>query len=276
VESTEASSVTGNDRSDAPQGEAKPFIAFYGTARPLVRLAPAPRWRAWINEMEERWANRCLPLVMSNEAGWVLLNPVAFEAAWSGDNRTSGVTIEFAAEDFPHPLPVESHFGYGIITWSVPFIFRTPPGYNLLARGPANWPKDGICALEGLVETDWSVASFTMNWKLTRANHPVRFEAGDPYCMVVPQRRGELESFRPELRKLKSDPALHAATTQWAKSRHELNVRKFLAEYSLDFADDKGAWERHYYRGMTRDGEKAPEHQTQLRLPDFTEPESQQ
>jgi hypothetical protein len=35
-----------------------------------------------------------------------------------------------------------SHFGSGILTWNVPYLFRTPPGYNLLVRGPANWPKD--------------------------------------------------------------------------------------------------------------------------------------
>src|SRR3712207_8402233 len=38
-------------------------------------------------------------------------------------------------------LPARSHFGSGILTWNLPFLFRTPPGYNLHVRGPANWDR---------------------------------------------------------------------------------------------------------------------------------------
>src|SRR5262249_11468483 len=155
--------------------------------------------------MEDMWANRCLPLLVANQGGWVLLTPVPFEATWSGEPSPSGTTIEFS-DELPHPRPVASHFGYGIVTWAVPFLFRTPPGYNLLARGPANWPKDGISPLEGLVETDWAVTTFTMNWKITRPDVTVRFEEREPFCMIVPQRRGELEAFRPRFEELGDHP----------------------------------------------------------------------
>src|SRR5437762_4883338 len=140
-----------HDRSDEPMvdretpavdpttaiDDARPeLVAFQPAGAPEVALAPAPRWREWINEMEDRWANRCLPLVVANEAGWVLNNEHAFVAVWTGEPSTAAVTIEFD-EDLPKPHPVQSHFGYGIITWAVPYLFRTPPGYNLLARGPA-------------------------------------------------------------------------------------------------------------------------------------------
>jgi hypothetical protein len=218
--------------------------------------------------MADRWANRCLPLVVANEAGWTLLNELPFVATWNGEPTPSGVKIEFD-EPPPPPAPVQSHFGYGIITWAVPYLFRTPPGYNLLARGPANWPKDGVNALEGLVETDWSVATFTMNWKLTRSGHPVRFEKDEPFCMVVPQRRGELESFEPVIRGLEGDPHTREGTKAWAESRHQAEVRKFLAEYSGEYAEERAAWERHYYKGTAPDGRKAPAHQTRLQLREF-------
>jgi hypothetical protein len=48
--------------------------------------------------------------------------------------------------------PAMRHFGHGILTLHLPFLFRTPPGWNLLVRGPANRPKDGAAPLEGLVE----------------------------------------------------------------------------------------------------------------------------
>jgi uncharacterized protein DUF6065 len=76
--------------------------------------------------------------------------------------------------------PASSHFGSRILAFNLPFRFRTPLGYNLQVRGLASWPKDGAYPLEGILETDWTVSTFTMNWKLTRAELPVAFEAGEP------------------------------------------------------------------------------------------------
>jgi hypothetical protein len=89
-------------------------------------------------------------------------------------------------------------------------------------RGPANYLKDAVYPLEGVVETDWSAASFTMNWKFTRKLLPVRFEVDEPICMIVPQRRGELESFAPELRHIDSDEKLRRNHDVFLRSRDEL------------------------------------------------------
>jgi hypothetical protein len=220
--------------------------------------------------MDDRWANRCLPLLMANEGGWTIMNEHAFEVVWDGGPAAESLTVRFDDPDVPTPPPVQSHFGYGILTWAVPLLFRTPEGWNLLARGPANWPKDGIAPLEGLVETDWSVATFTMNWKLTRPGLPVRFEADEPFCLVVPQRRGDLESFTPRFRRFADDPETREATKVWSDSRHDAQVRKFLAEYSAEFADERASWQQHYFRGTSPDGSAfSSAHQTQLRLPSF-------
>jgi hypothetical protein len=250
--------------------ETVPLIAYQLSKDRAPTLAPAPRWRSWMNETHDRWANRCLPLLIANEAGWVILNRDAFEATWNGANDSSGTTLEFDAGSVPAPRP-ESHFGYGIVTWVIPYLFRTPPGYNLLARGPANWPKDGATALEGLVETDWSFATFTMNWKLTRPTHPVRFEVGEPICMIVPQQRNDLRRFSPEIRDIRSDAEAWQGAGQFAEKRHELAVQKFLARYALDFEEAKEAWQRDYFKGLSPDGSAAPEHETQLRLPPFAD-----
>jgi hypothetical protein len=249
------------------------LTAFYGSPRAALEIVPAPRRRAWMNAMPDRWANRCLPLLVANEAGWVLLNRFAFQATWTGEDHPRGVTIEFADDNVPMQRPVRSHFGSGIITWGIPYLFRTPPGYNLLARGPANWPKDGACALEGIVETDWAVATFTMNWKLTRPGHTVAFEAEEPFCMIVPQQRGEIEAFRPAFREIRSDPSTYAASRHWAEGRDKVQVRKFLGEYSQALEAERTAWEGHYFRGLFPDDTPAPEHQTRLTLPEFEEPD---
>ena len=225
-----------------------------------------------MDETETRGANRCLPMLMANEAGWVLPNSHGFTAVWDGGGSRDSLRVAFDAPDGRLPRP-ESHFGHGIITWTIPYLFRTPPGWNLLVRGPANWPKDGATWLEGLVETDWSVATFTMNWKLTRADHPVRFEEGEPICMLVPVRRGMLESFAPELRDIREDAELRDGFERYAESRHRLGVEKFLGQYSDDFKHSRLAWEQHYFRGVTPDGRPAVEHETRTRLAEF-EPSS--
>jgi hypothetical protein len=224
-----------------------------------------------MDDAVDRWPNRCLPLLVANEAGWVLLNPVRFRATWNGDPGPDGVTIEFVDSE-PRPHPVSSHFGHGIVTFGIPYVFRTSPRWNLLARGPANWPKEGIAPLEGLVETDWAFANFTMNWKLTRTNYAVEFEQDEPFCMVVPQRRGDLESFRTEIRQLSSDPGTKAEFDVFEENRERMQVNKFLSMYSREYESYRTDWERHYYKGLAPSGAPADEHQTHIKLSEFEDP----
>ena len=83
------------------------------------------------------------------------------------------------------------------------------PGFDLIAQGPVNRPKDGISPLSEIIETDWAPYTFTMNWAFTRKGVPVHFKAGEPYCHIIPVRRGEIETFEPELRPISEQPELH-------------------------------------------------------------------
>ena len=150
-------------------------------------IHPAPRKVRLMNDTQGGFPYHCLPLVMANQAGWILTSGRTVLATWTGGSTPEDLTVESPEGEDP---PASSQFGHGILSWEIPYVFRTSPGYNLLARGPANWWKDGAVPLEGLVETDWSVATFTMNWKLTTPGLEVRFEPDDPICMLVPQRRG--------------------------------------------------------------------------------------
>lgn len=246
----------------------KPHLIALSFSQPLVPIVPAPRRRTWMDEARNHWPNRCLPLLVANESGWALLVTHRFRAIWNGAEEPGGVRIEFDGEE-PRPVPVSSHFGYGVITFRVPYIFRTPAGWNLLARGPANSPKDGVGPLEGLIETDWACANFTMNWKFTRADHWIEFNNGEPFCVIVPQRRGELETFQPEIRDLSSDPVVASEFEAFASNREHVQVRKFLAEYSRDFDEYKNAWEGQYYRGLSPTNKPAADHQTKRHLPPF-------
>ena len=248
-----------------PELETAPLLTAYViNASVSLPLLPAPRARPWMNATNERFANRCLPLLIANQAGWILVSGHSLRVSWNGRNDIGGVTVEYLKGG--PPFPASSHFGYGIVTWNVPYLFRTSPGYNLLVRGPANWPKDGIAPLEGVVETDWSAATFTVNWRLTRANHPVSFEEGEPICMLVPQRRGELEAFRPEVRPLDDDPALAERYHGWSGDRAAFNAA--LAVPGSEAV--KRGWQKHYFQDVSLDGSSAPTtHQTKLALRPF-------
>jgi len=228
-------------------------------------IRPAPVERAWMDATDRRFAYRCLPLAMANQAGWIVTGGSSVTATWNGGDDPDDLLVQ--SDDAEEPAAT-SHFGHGILTWEMPFLFRTPPGWNLLVRGPANFFKDGASPLEGLVETDWAVATFTVNWKLTRPKKRVRFEADDPVCMLVPQRRGELEAFRPAIKPLASEPALRRHFGAWSRSRLRL-VRR-LEDPSWPPARPT-TWQLHYLRGTSPSGASADRHQTRLRLAPFVE-----
>lgn len=228
----------------------------------FLKIVPAPTERDWMDDKTHGWANRCLPLRVANQAGWHILNDSEFVAEWSGQDELASVRISFKPGNSSQF--VKSSFGYGILTWYLPYLFRTPPGYNLLVRGPSNCAKDGIAPLDGLVETDWAVSTFSVNWRFTRPFHKVKFGRDEPICAIVPQRRGELESFAPEVRNL--DGELLAEFRHWLESRQRLVKEK-------EKHGGGRQYEAHYTRGETVTGNKAPEHQTKLALAEFVERE---
>lgn len=255
---------------DTAASAGNPSIAAYGLGPdPSVRLAAASVTREWILNTHGRFAQRCLPLLIANQSGWTLQNPVPFRVTWDGSDGQLGLKME-GVDGAATPTHVTSLFGYGIISWTVPYLFRTSPGYNLLVRGPANLPKDGIGALEGVVETDWAVASFTMNWKFTRANVPVLFDRDEPFCMLVPQRRGEIESFQPTSQPLSTNSELDAQHRAWDESR-KLSILMKRAAVVLSGPEHPDAlqWEGHYFRGTSPGGATAAEHQTRLKVREF-------
>ncbi|PJF42537.1 MAG: hypothetical protein CUN55_09930 [Phototrophicales bacterium] len=162
-------------------------------------------------------------------------------------------------------LTASSTFGYGIVTFDLPYLFKTPAGYNLQVRGAANYVKKGIQPLEGIVETDWLPMPFTMNWKITHPNEMIVFDVGDPICMIVPCRRHEIESFNTQWGHLSDLPEQEELTLEWQASRTH-----FLVEGNKNpELIAKHAWQGNYFRGRLRPNEQADifeDHQTKLRL----------
>ena len=169
-----------------------------------------------MDSLLEGFAYRCLPLVMANQYGWEILSTHHIRATWDGTSKIEGLRVENLSGD--GPLHCHSHFGGGVLTFQIPFLFRTPEGWSLVARGPTNNPKDGIGALDGIVETDWAHATFTMNWRFTRAG-TIEFTIGEPICLIFPIQRGALELFCGEIRLLEAEPEFEKDYKEWSDSR---------------------------------------------------------
>lgn len=248
------------------------------TAFPLrngdsMSIIPAPRQRKIFTGLSASAAKRCLPLMLANEAGWLLLNPVAFTVTWNGDEDVGSLHVAYEDRQ-PATSIVADAFGNGVLSFRIPYLFRTPPGWNLLARGPANYVKDSVAPLEGLVETDWSTSPFTMNWKITRPDTPVEFAAREPICMIVPQRRHDLEKFSPVLKDVRDEPEVHGQLNRWHANRAEQLRRSFLFRNGRLAVDDNQPDALQYLRGLYPDDSPAPEHQTKLVLRPFSDPRS--
>src|SRR5690348_7891408 len=170
-----------------------------------MHIRPARATRAWLDATPERYGYRCLPMTMANAHGWEIYTPGGFWAMWTGGQSSSDVQIRIDPDMPPGHAPV-SIFGSGTFTLHTHGIFRTPPGWNLWVQGPVNDPKDGATALSGVIESDWIVMTYTMNWQLTRPGHWVHFKAGETISHIMPVQRGSIEQWEPELVPMRDDP----------------------------------------------------------------------
>jgi hypothetical protein len=240
-------------------------LIFYAIGEGGAPLRAAPATRPWMDETSDAFAYRCLPLNIANAHGWEFLTPGAFSARWDGGSGSNAIDIRSSAGVHARPTSI---FGHGVLTFHVNGIFRTDPGWNLFIGGSPNSPKDGIYPLNGVIETDWSPYTFTMNWRFTRADHWISFEEGEPFCFVFPVQRGVLEAVEPEIVDLANNPALKAEHAQWSLERRSFSDWLMVKGSS----ESKMRWQKRYYRGLNmQDEQGVPDHQAKLRLPEFVD-----
>lgn len=226
-------------------------------------IRPAALDRVWMNATDQRFAYRCLPLNIANTHGWEILCPSPFTAIWGGEPEPGSVLVTPGSGG---PPPAVSHFGAGMLTFHLGCIFRTEPGYDLVVQGPVNSPKDAIAALTGIVEADWTSFSFTMNWMFTQPEIEVEFAAGEPFCHIYPIRRGEIETFEPEILPLASDRELQGRFKAWSAGRRLFN--RELGQPGSDAQAQR--WQKHYFRGIEVTGQPGPtDHRTALKIRPF-------
>jgi hypothetical protein len=237
------------------------ITAFEVVEHPMA-LRVAQRNRDWMDTLPERFAYRCLPLTMANQVGWEILNPVPFTARWNGKPGLDAIDIRFHRE--PSEL-VGSHFGHGVLTFTLGYLFRTTKVHNLWVRGPSNRPKDAIAPLEGISETDWSPFTFTMNWQFTRRRRKVTFEEGEPICTIVPYPRHYAGKFEAERCRIGSDRSVYQQYVDWRNDRLAFN--EALKQPGSAAREER--WQRKYMTGRDMEDRVFEGHETKVRMRDF-------
>lgn len=207
-------------------------------------IHPAASQRDWMDATTRHFAYRCTPMAIANASGWELRCPFAFEVAWDGSDSLEAITVITNAPRTDVERLVASHFGHGVLTFHIGWLFRTPPGWALWVRGSPNQLKDGIQPLEGLVETDWLPFTFSMNWRFTRPGR-VSFAKGEPFCFLTLGPHGVLDTVLPVLRDLADDTALTADYNRWRDSRSDFNTRL----RSEDASALRQGWQKSYVQG---------------------------
>lgn len=224
-------------------------------------IVPGRSDREWMDAFPDRQPYRCLPLSMANSTGWEILCPMDLKIVWDGGMGKHAISLFTTGDHRAIASFADSHFQRGIVTFHTGHLFRTPPGWGLMAMGAPNFFKDGIAPLNGLVETDWLPFPFTMNWQMTRPGEVV-FRKGEPFCFIVPIEHQKLEDIQPTRMMLSSNPELEKDYHAWSTSRGEFNAR-------LNAGDEdavKAGWQRHYMRGEKVSGGSVDSHQTKRRL----------
>ena len=141
--------------------------------------------------------------------------PTDVRVVWDGRPEPAGLTVEV---DPQYTVAVKSQFGAGIVTFSPPWLFRTPPGWDLYAKGPTNRWKPNCVPLEGVIETWWLPYTFTFNWKLVSPG-TVTFERGESIGQIVPIPHATFAEAKAIERPISSDPELDATLKAWRDER---------------------------------------------------------
>ena len=229
---------------------------------PFGKIVKGKRKREWMDLTNQKFAYRCLPMIMANELGWDVCSETSFQAVWDGGEGVNSVSIKFLEPDNPSNSQVLSHFGYGVLTFHLGFLFRTTPNVNMYVKGIPNQIKDAVQPLEGLIETDWLPFTFTMNWKFTRPNVPIEFRVGEPIARVLPYPRGFIESFETSLSVLNEDASLGQEVEEWVADRKELSKQ-------LSNGNAKKKADGSYFKGLKKNRKRVVNHQSKIELKEF-------
>jgi hypothetical protein len=213
--------------------------------------------RDWMDNTVDKYAYRCLPMNIVNQASWDVIAPSEITVTWSGGNNVDDLTIIQPEEPY---LYAKSEFGNGILTFHTDFVLTTNDQNCIYCKGPSNMHKENIQPLEGIIETFWLPFTFTMNWKFEKPG-TVTFKKGEPLFSFFPVDLNYLESFETSSISIGENYKLKQKYNTYSDSR-DTHITTGLT--------DGENWQKYYMQGKCPfTNIKEDNHKTKVNLKDF-------
>lgn len=237
----------------------QPYIKWYHMLPKGQRLTveQAPVDRDWMDNTPGGYAYRCLPMTYASRHGWCIRAPYDVEVIWGGGVEAKSTQIICGRYSPGGAVFADNGTGNGIVTFHINAVPRTPPEYSLWMMGGPNLVVPGASPLSGIVESDWTFASPTMNWKITDPDRLVTFKKGDPVFFFVPIHKTYLEEFSVEHLGLEEDEGIKSRLFEHMNWRAEKD------------RNNEAVFGKRYMRGQNPNGSE-PDwphiHKTKLKL----------
>jgi hypothetical protein len=205
----------------------------------------------------DSWFYNCLPLTIGNQYGFMVTSSFGFNVVWNGGNSKDDMNVTVITEGidpkYPTPLMV-THFGFGVLTIEVPYIFRTPPGVNLMTINPPNYIIKNATVMTGVIESDNIRVPFTFNLRIQEPNVLTSFPAGTPLAGFIPIQRGFADKFE-----LKDGEKVFGEKVfnEEVEMLHNHEIKRMMIRET----NPERPIDRDYFHGQDLMGNKFPEHQ---------------
>jgi Family of unknown function (DUF6065) len=185
----------------------------------FFQLVPTPRPprradRAVGGAIPVRALRYCEAMTTASAFGWYVFVPITFKVVWDGhdilwtyEGIDEWLPLLRETAQFPHfrqqfnkaapadvqgfspPFLTASFQPGGLQVWTG-CVARTAPGWSLLVRGAANYPKSlAYQTFEGIIETDTWFGPLFDNIKLLKTDVPIEFRNDVPFLQVQPVRK---------------------------------------------------------------------------------------
>jgi len=179
--------------------------------------------REWMDNTYNKHAYRCLPVTEANVCGWEIVLPhdVVFE--WDGGTSVprviKGGTIERTIHGQSFTQRVAQQSIVGMATFSLGWVFKTPPGIHTWITGSPNYVVDGAVPLSASLASDWWPDEVNMSWILTKERTPITFPAGSALAFFNFYRPSLLEEAEFEVENLWDYPDLTRARQAYSDAK---------------------------------------------------------
>ncbi len=175
--------------------------------------------RRWMDDFAKGHPYQCAPLRYANVSEWWVIGHERTFVRWDPRNKEDLISI--------HGLG-ESHFGYGIVSFRLPFVFDVEAPWCLMVKGPANVVIPNAHPLEGVIDPRAYALGFSMNWQIQEGGTAI-FEKDQPVAAITLVDPASLHEAELEIRPVTDHPK-YPELDHWVRKRKDLFEKMLKGE----------------------------------------------